>query len=58
MTSAEGTERWKYIHYLDMNGADEIYDLRSDPFELRNMIADPRAPKKALEERLVRLLRS
>jgi len=46
------TERWKYIHYSELEGADEIYDLRTDPYELTNLIDDPRAPKKELEERL------
>ena len=23
------TERWKYIHYVDLDGMDELYDLRS-----------------------------
>lgn len=35
-----------------MDGADEIYDLRADPFELKNLIADPRPPKKAPPERV------
>lgn len=35
------TERWKYIHYVELDGMDELYDLRSDPFELTNLIADP-----------------
>lgn len=52
------TERWKYVHYVDQEGADEIYDLRDDPFESRNLIADSRAPKAMLQERLARLLRS
>lgn len=37
------TDRWKYIHYLDINDADELYDLRDDPYELHNGIADPGA---------------
>lgn len=36
-------ERWKYIHYRELEGADELYDLREDPFEQRNAIEDPRA---------------
>ena len=32
------TERWKYIHYLELDGMDELYDLKSDPFEMRNII--------------------
>ena len=25
------TERYKYIHYTELSGMDELYDLRSDP---------------------------
>ena len=32
------TERWKYIHYLELDGMDELYDLKADPFEMRNII--------------------
>ena len=34
------TERWKYIHYTELEGMDELYDLRRDPFEMHNLIAD------------------
>ena len=34
------TERWKYVHYTELDGMDELYDLRGDPGELRNRIAD------------------
>jgi len=34
---------WKYIHYPNLQGADELYDLASDPAEMRNRIADPGA---------------
>lgn len=34
-------ERYKYIHYIDMEGADELYDLQEDPFELINKINNP-----------------
>ena len=34
------TERWKYIHYTELDGMDELYDLRRDPYEMRNLIAD------------------
>lgn len=33
------TERWKYIHYTELEGMDELYDLRIDPYEMRNLIA-------------------
>jgi N-acetylglucosamine-6-sulfatase len=32
------TERYKYIHYLELPGSDELYDLQSDPFEMDNRI--------------------
>lgn len=36
------TERYKYAHYPDLpNDIDELYDLETDPYELRNLIADP-----------------
>jgi arylsulfatase A-like enzyme len=34
------TERWKYIHYLELTDCDELYDLQADPFELANRIQD------------------
>jgi N-acetylglucosamine-6-sulfatase len=34
------TERWKYIRYTALEGMDELYDLRRDPYEMRNLIAD------------------
>jgi N-acetylglucosamine-6-sulfatase len=32
------TERHKYIHYLELPGMDELYDLEADPFERNNLI--------------------
>ncbi|MGE0885279.1 MAG: sulfatase [Blastocatellales bacterium] len=51
-------ERWKYIHYLELNGMDELYDLRRDPYEMKNLIAEPRAAKAraAMKRELERLL--
>ena len=34
-------DRYKYIHYVDLTQADELYDLQEDPFELKNLIDDP-----------------
>ena len=34
------TERWKYIQYTELEGSDELYDLRSDPYEMKNLIAE------------------
>lgn len=33
------TERWKYIEYRELVGANELYDLKADPFELNNVVA-------------------
>ena len=37
------TKRWKLIRYLELEGMDELYDLQSDPYEMRNRINDPKA---------------
>jgi N-acetylglucosamine-6-sulfatase len=51
------TQRWKYIHYRDIEGADELYDLSNDPFELYNLTSDTKPPRKQLQQRLNELLR-
>ncbi|MBM3796001.1 MAG: DUF4976 domain-containing protein [Acidobacteria bacterium] len=43
------TARWKYIHYLHVKDADELYDLAADPYELRNLIHSH--PKEAAQVR-------
>lgn len=32
-------ERWRYIRYMD--GAEELYDMKEDPEEFRNLAGDP-----------------
>ncbi len=32
------TERYKLIHYLELEGMDELYDLETDPYEMTNLI--------------------
>jgi N-acetylglucosamine-6-sulfatase len=32
-------ERWKYIHYIDLDGMDQLYDLKADPYEMNNLAA-------------------
>ena len=43
------TERWKYIQYLELDGMDELYDLKADPYEMKNII-NRRAAAKTLED--------
>jgi arylsulfatase A-like enzyme/lysophospholipase L1-like esterase len=38
-------QRWKYIHYLELDGMDELYNLKSDPYELKNLINFPAAAR-------------
>jgi N-acetylglucosamine-6-sulfatase len=33
------SERWKLIQYQELQDADELYDLKNDPYELNNVIA-------------------
>jgi arylsulfatase A-like enzyme len=42
-------QRWKYIHYLELDGMDELYDLKTDPYEMKNLINEPDA-QRALDE--------
>jgi N-acetylglucosamine-6-sulfatase len=37
------SERWKYIHYFELQGMDELYDLKADPYEMKNIINQPDA---------------
>jgi hypothetical protein len=43
------SERWRYIRYAD--GAEELYDLHSDPHEWTNLIGDPQHAAVAAEHR-------
>jgi N-acetylglucosamine-6-sulfatase len=51
--------RWKYIHYLELPGMDELYDLKTDPYELKNLVADPGSAKSLTEikQEMQRLLK-
>jgi arylsulfatase A-like enzyme len=52
-------ERWKYIHYLELEDMDELYDLKTDPYEMQNLINHPGAAKALAEmkKELERLLK-
>ncbi len=43
------TAEWKYTHYTELQGMDELYNLKSDPGEMKNLIAD-RSAKRSLEK--------
>jgi arylsulfatase A-like enzyme len=36
------TKDWKYITYPGTDETDELYDLRNDPWEMKNLISDPK----------------
>jgi N-acetylglucosamine-6-sulfatase len=48
------SDRWKLIHYKELPGADELYDLQADPYELKNLASDP-SSASALAEMTTRL---
>jgi N-acetylglucosamine-6-sulfatase len=56
---AARNQRWKYIHYLELDGMDELYDLKADPYELKNLIRQPGAatPLAEMKQELARLLK-
>ena len=53
------TPDWKYIHYTELEGLDELYDLRADRYEMKNLINDSghAARLKTLQAELARLLK-
>jgi N-acetylglucosamine-6-sulfatase len=53
------TPGWKYIHYTELEGMDELYDLKADRYEMNNLINDPRhaAKLKTMPAELARLLK-
>jgi N-acetylglucosamine-6-sulfatase len=44
-------QRWKYIHYVDLDGMDELYDLRADPYEMNNLAAHSQAGETVAQMR-------
>ena len=53
------TGRWTYIHYTDLRDMDELYDLQTDPYQMRNRIDDAAARPALIkvQAELQRLLR-
>ena len=54
------TQRYKYIHYTELSGMDELYDLKCDPYEMKNLIGDAgaQAVLQQLKGELARLVPS
>jgi len=53
------TEQWKYIKYVDLNDMDELYDLKGDPHEMKNLIKDSASQStlKQMQSELDKLLK-
>jgi N-acetylglucosamine-6-sulfatase len=51
--------RWKYIQYLELPGMDELYDLKTDPYELKNLVTDAGSAQAlaAMKREMQRLLK-
>jgi N-acetylglucosamine-6-sulfatase len=49
------SSRYKYIHYVDRAGVDELYDLKNDPYEMNNVIHLPKhkATSKDLKSKAI-----
>lgn len=45
------SNRYKYIQYTDLQGMNEFYDLKLDPFELDNRIDDPQYEHEIIKMR-------
>ena len=43
--------RWKYIHYTDLDGMDELYDLKIDPYEMNNLATGSQASETKAQMR-------
>lgn len=43
------TSRWMYIHYPELAGMEELYDLRANLYEMKNLVQESSA-QAALEE--------
>lgn len=52
--------RWKYIRYPELDGMDELYDLRTDPYEMKNLAGEPGAARAlaGMKREMERLLKA
>jgi len=57
--TAVRSQHWKYIHYLELDGMNELYDLRNDPYEMKNLIDQSNGAKalNEMKQEMDRLLR-
>lgn len=53
------TDRWKFIRYTELQGMDELYDLKEDPYEMNNLASRPEAHDTLhlLQQKLERLVK-
>jgi len=45
-------QQWKYVHYTGLEGMDELYDLKKDAGEMKNLINDAPGPLAGLKKEL------
>ncbi|MFK7777593.1 MAG: sulfatase [Gimesia sp.] len=52
------TARWKYIKFNELEGMDELYDIKNDPYEMKNIIDLPQSKTTVmkLQDELKRLM--
>ncbi len=52
------TDRWKLIHYPNLNDIDELYDLSQDPYEMNNlaMVSKYKLKKQEMHQEMKKLM--
>lgn len=53
------TSEWIYIHYVDLQGMDELFELKKDPLQMHNVATDPKEAKqlRSMRAQLDKLLK-